>query len=156
MSQRPTTEVPSAFLSLGNQLGRHLLPVRRLSDQRADVDERRGDVEPPAELAGRVVLREGVVVVVETLARRRHRHQQVLCRVDVLVVRPHAPHVRGAVDEPRDVEGHDVAQDGGDDECVEQTLAPAIIRNDRRKGKTEHEQQRAVEPEYLRLHQLIN
>ena len=72
------------------------------------------EVEPHAKLTRRVVARERVVVVVEALSHRAEGHEHVLRGVDVLVVRPVAPHVSGAVDEPCVVKSESVAQNAGD------------------------------------------
>ena len=44
------------------------------------VDETGRHVQPETPLAGAVVVGEGVVVVVETLAHRQHRHKSGGCR----------------------------------------------------------------------------
>lgn len=53
----------------------------------------------------------------------------VLPGVDVLVVGAVAVHVRGAVDQPGDVEGDGVPQDGGKEVGVPQALAPEVPRH---------------------------
>lgn len=50
----------------------------------------------------------------------------VLPGVDVLVIRAVAIHVSGAVDQPGDVEGDGVPEDGGEEVGIPQTLAPEV------------------------------
>lgn len=126
-----------------------------MTNQSAEVDEGRGEVESPAELTRRVVLRERVVKVVEALARRSQHDEQILGRVDALVVRPHAPHVRCAVDEPRDVEPDNVTQDGGDDEGVQRTLVPEVSGDERGKDETEQDEEGAVVSKTQRIFSLL-
>jgi len=85
-----------------------------LSETRHEVDKHGRHVEAPSVLAGRVVTWKDVVVVVESLTHGADRHEDVLRGVDALIVRLVAPHVRGAVDEPRAVESQRVAEHAAD------------------------------------------
>merc|ERR1719370_1202459 len=67
------------------------------------VDEPGRHVQPEAPLAGAVVVGEGMVVVVETLAHCQHRHKPVLSGADVLVIGLHPKHVSCRVDQPGEV-----------------------------------------------------
>lgn len=97
-----------------------------MADQRHEVDERLGRVQVAgAELARLVVHGKCVMVVVKALADRAQAHEQVLGRVDGLVVRSHAPHVRHAIDEPCGMQEHDVAQHGWYEIGIGQRLVPA-------------------------------
>ena len=64
----------SSSLNPGQDSGlRHSLPVVSQAQGSHAVDEERGEVDVPAVLTGRVVIGEGVVVVVEALACNRSR-----------------------------------------------------------------------------------
>jgi len=69
----------------------HLPASIRLTNQSHEVDQHSRHVVAPAVLARWVVTREGVVVVVKSLAHRADRYEHILWGVDVLVVRLVAP-----------------------------------------------------------------
>ena len=124
---------------------RHCLAVAGQPDDVHQVDEERGRVEPPAVLAGRVVGREDVVVVVVALAARREGDAEVLGGVDPSVVRSVAPQVRHAVDGPRHVEHGHVAQDSAREERRPAALGPVVIRHDGRQHEAQHDHRRHVQ-----------
>lgn len=98
-------KITGSHAPLHDHLARHSSAVISLSDEAHEVDEGATRVEVlGAELRGRVVHGECVVVVVETLADGAQAHEQVLGRVDGLVVWAVAPHVRNAVHQPCDVQ----------------------------------------------------
>lgn len=90
--------VTGAELSLLDHLGSDNFALIGPANVSKEVDEKLCDVELVAELAGCVIPRESVVVVVETLAKSGDGHSAVLRRVDVLVVGSAAPHVSSRVD----------------------------------------------------------
>lgn len=53
-------------------LARHLLAVRRQAQVAHEVDETRGQVQLAAKLAAGIVVRKGMVVVVEAFACKRN------------------------------------------------------------------------------------
>ena len=120
--------------------------MRDESDGGAEVDEHGREVDPPAVLAGRVVLRERVVVVVVAVTEHHHRHEHVLGGVDVLVVGSHAPHVRRAVDAPHSVQRQHVAQERADGERVDDALAPVVARQQGRKYDADERQEHEAKP----------
>lgn len=100
----------------------------------------------PSILAGGVVVRKDMVVVVEALPYSSESHSQVLHRVDVLVVRLVAPHVGSAVDQPGGVQAQGVAQDGGQEVGIPQALPPEVPRHHSWYHKAAEHHQRLVNP----------
>lgn len=118
--------VSSASTPLLNHLCWNFASVIRLSNVGHGIDEGSGDVEPPAKLTGGIVLWECVVVVVEAFTHCPEGDYHVLCRVDTLVIGPHAPHVGCTVDQPGSIEPHHIAKNGAQVEGVPQTLTPEV------------------------------
>lgn len=118
-------DVAGALFAAADDVGTDDLEVVGLAEPGHGVDEDGGEVEAPAQLAGGVVPGEGVVVVVEALADGADDDGEVLARADVAVVGLAAPHVRGAVHQPRHVERPAVAEDGAGEEGDPLALAPA-------------------------------
>jgi len=118
----------------------HRLAVGDQSEKGHQVDEERGGVDGPAVLAGGVIRREHVVVVVESLAAGADRDDGVFAWVDMSVVRPVAPQMRDTVDSPRYVQDGDVAQDSTRQESRPCTLGPVVDRHDRWKDETQQNQ----------------
>lgn len=83
--------VSSALCPGQDDLAGHPLAVRRQAQVAHDVDEARGQVQLAAELAGRVVVRKRVVVVVEPFAWKKEQQprygdetrKSTLCRTPV-------------------------------------------------------------------------
>lgn len=100
--------------------------MRDLSQHGHEVNEAGGEVEPRAVFTGGVVVWECVVVVMEAFADGAHRHKSVFARVDRVVVRLVAPHVGGAVHQPRHVKDEDVAQNGREAEGYYDAFAPEV------------------------------
>eukprot|EP00968_Pinguiococcus_pyrenoidosus_P003507 scaffold228_cov312-Pinguiococcus_pyrenoidosus.AAC.25 len=119
------------------------LPVPGEAESRAAVDEELGRVELSEDsiLGGSVVKGVLVVPVVPALPNGRQRHQRVLRRVAVRIVRVVAVDVRGRVDEPREVQHRAVAQCAGHPERGPELLAPPI-RGDQRREDVAHEQRK--------------
>lgn len=67
--------VPGALGPGQDHLAGHPLAVRRQANVAHEVDETRGQVQPAAELTGCVVVREGMVVVVESFACERKKNR---------------------------------------------------------------------------------
>lgn len=106
---------------LGNPLG-----VRGQADEAHEVYEGGGEVELAAKLTGGVVEGECVMVVVEAFSCSTESHQRVFPRVDGLVIRPVAPYVSGAVDQPGGVEDHSVPQEPRYEVSHSQGLTPEV------------------------------
>ena len=70
-------------------LGTWSLEVIGEAEGRHGIDEGRGQVELHPPLAGRVVVGEGVVIVMEALAQGQHTHPHVLHRPDTRVIGLH-------------------------------------------------------------------
>ena len=124
----------------------HLLAVVCESEPGHTVNKKRGEVNPPSVLAGAVVARKCVVVVVIPLADRPEGHEEILGRVDKLVVGFIAPHVSSAVHQPRHVEGDGVSECGTDEVADHETFPPEVHRDDGWEDKTEEEDGWKVEP----------
>ena len=84
---------------------RHLLTVRHLTQTCHCVNKQCANVQFPAKLAGGIILREGVMVVMETLTNGAKSDEEILCGVDELVVRFGTPRVGSTVDQPGGVQG---------------------------------------------------
>ena len=111
--------------SLHHHFWANLVAVVSLSEQSEKVDEKLGKVEVHgAELAGGIILRERVMVVVEAFAAWANAYKHVLDRIDVLVVRFEAPHVRHAVHQPCDVQCENVTQQARNEVAVQQSFVP--------------------------------
>jgi len=65
-----------------------------------------------------------VVVIVEAFTNGTQSDKWVLPRADVLVVGPVSIHVGSTVDQPGDVEGDGIAEDGSQEVGIPQTLSP--------------------------------
>uniref|UniRef100_A0A182IQ21 Uncharacterized protein n=1 Tax=Anopheles atroparvus TaxID=41427 RepID=A0A182IQ21_ANOAO len=106
---------------------------------RKAVNEGGGNIEEvAAQLAGFVVPREHMVIVVPAFAQSRDRHRKVLDRANALVVRPVAKHVRHAVHEEGNVERRGKAEREAHPERDGQLLAPVVPRH--QDGQTDDEQ----------------
>ena len=94
------------------------------ADGCTQIDEGGGDVEIFSKLRGRVVVGEGVVVVVESLAQTGGDHEGRLAGLDALVVWARAKVVGGTVDQPSAVQGDQVADHEGEHEGAPEALVP--------------------------------
>lgn len=70
--------------------------------------------------------------VVPSLPDGADRHEGVLGRPGLVVVRVVAEHVRGRVNEPREVEHHAIPERSGHPETVPKVLPPPVLRNEGR------------------------
>lgn len=121
--------ISCALYSGLDQFTGHSLGVSGQAQEAHNVDEAGGQVHFDAELAGCVVVRERVVVIVEALAYCTEGYKSVLPGVDAFVIRSVAPHVSGTVDQPCGVEYHRVPQQGGDEVGHQKGLAPKVPRH---------------------------
>jgi len=115
------------------------------SEQRHKIDEERSGVKFPAMLAGGVIGREDVVIVVVALTAGAEGDATVLGRVDTPVVRSVAPEVSYTVDGPGDVKDGNVAEDAGE-ERYRQTLTPVMDWNDGRYHEAQKNHRWHVQP----------
>ena len=147
---KPRRTITRTLHASPNHFCGHRLAVGDQSEKGHQVDEERGGVDGPAVLAGGVIRREHVVVVVESLAAGADRDDGVFAWVDMSVVRPVAPQMRDTVDSPRYVQDGDVAQDSTRQESRPRTLGPVVDRHDRWKDETQQNQWRHVQPVHNR------
>ena len=90
--------VAGALRAAFDYISRHRLPSPDPAEVGAQIDESGGQVGAiRGQLGGAVIPRENMVIVVPSLAERSDRHAEVLRRVNVIIIRVHAPDVRGAV-----------------------------------------------------------
>ncbi len=82
----------------------------------------------------------------KTFAHGTHCDEEILGRVDVAVVWSVPPYVSSAIDEPRRVEGEDVAQKGTHEQSVPQVLPPEVPRHDSRNHEAHQYHGRPVHP----------
>ena len=80
-----------------------------------EVNKSRCEIQLEAPLAGRIIVGESVMIIVESLPQRHQADGHVLHGPDPLVVGLHPEHVGGGVDEPGEVEHADVAEDGDEE-----------------------------------------
>lgn len=138
-------QIASSSTSLKNHLGAHFASIIRLTDQEHEVNERFARIEPRrAELGRGIVVRERVMIVVKALAHGANAHKQVLGRVDRLVVGSVAPHVRGAIHQPGQVEQNDIAQNSRHEVCDRERFGPEVPRHYGRYDKADQNSQRIV------------
>lgn len=69
------------------------------------------------------------------LADGADRHERVLRRPRLVVVRVVAEHVRGRIHEPREVENDAVSQGAGHPETVPKLFSPRVLRHQRRENE---------------------
>ncbi len=125
-------QVTVLHASLLDLLRRDLLQIVGLSEQGHAVNESLGEVEVDgAELARRIVLRKGVVVVVEALADRAQTHEQILDRIDACIVGFPAPNMGYAVHQPGRVQSEHVAENCRHEVGVHEALVPQKHRHNR-------------------------
>lgn len=93
------------------------------------VDEAGGDVSSPPVLAGRVVVRERVMVVVESFTYCSKCDKSVLPGVNCNVVGLVTEHVGCAVHQPGGIQHQRVSQDGGQEVGSPKGLLPEIPGN---------------------------
>lgn len=94
-------KIASSGPSLCDHLGADGASVISLADQSHEIDKRFAGIKIfRSVFGGRVVHGKRVVVVVESLADRAQTHEQILGRVDGLVVGSVTPHVRHTIDQP--------------------------------------------------------
>ena len=74
------------------------------------MDESGGEVEVEAPLTGAVVIREGVMIVVEPLTKGHKADTHVLSWSNCSVIRLHSKHVGSRVDKPSEMENSNIAQ----------------------------------------------
>ena len=137
--------ITGAFHPSSYHLSRHRLAIGYQSEQCHKIDEERGGVEFPAMLAGGIIRREHVVVVVVALAAGAEGDATVLGRVDTPVVRSVAPEVSDTVDGPGDIEDGNVTKDAGE-ECYRYALTPVTDWNDGWYHETEKNHRRHIQP----------
>ena len=116
------------------------------SEKTHQIDEERGWVVLPAVLAGGIIRRKDVVVVVVSLTAGTESHAKVLGRIDASVVRPVAPEMSDTVDGPRDVKYSDVAEDTAREESRPRRLTPVVNWYDGRNHETQQNHRRHVHP----------
>jgi len=109
-----------------------------------EIDHAGGQVEEIGHFSRLVVHREGMVVVVPALSSGAETHEDVLTRVDGLIVGSLPPEMCGAVDEPGGVQGPAVPHEGAHEERVVEGLTPVEHRHGRRDEETDHEDQLQV------------
>ena len=118
--------ISCALPATRNRFWRHLPPVVHLTNARHQIEEERRKVHAPSVFTGLVIKREGVVVVVVALAYGAQGDEQVLRRVDVLVVRFVPVEMRPAVHAPCSVQHSDVTQHTAHQVGVPESLAPEV------------------------------
>lgn len=146
MLAKPRSAVAGTLHAPSDHLLRCHLAVARQSKKCHQVDEECGRVQHPAMLAGRVIRREHVMVVVISLTAGAECHAGVLPWVDAPVVRPVAPQMSDAVNCPRHVENGDVAQDSTREERRPRALTPVMDRNVRRENETKQNHRWHIQP----------
>ena len=145
MLAEPCGAVTRALHPSPNHFRGRRLALADQSQKSQQVDEERGGVQGPAVLAGGVVGREHVVVIVEALATRAERDARIFPRVYAPVVWPVAPQVCQTVDRPGNVEDGDVAQDSAREERGPRALGPVVDWHDGRKHETQQYHRRHVQ-----------
>jgi len=95
-----------------------------------DINEVLGPIEAAdAQLRSGIIKREGVMEVVVALAQCTETHRRVLAGLDLVIIRPLAEHVGGAVYEPGIVQAGHVADNHCQKEGHRGGLAPEIDRH---------------------------
>jgi hypothetical protein len=138
--------VAAALHAALHELAGHGPALVHLPHQRHHIQQQRRQVKPRAKLARRIVVREGVVVVVEALAECDERDEEVFGGVDEAVVRLVPQQVRDGVDAPGEVQGQRVAQHARYEERHRQVLVPPVPRDHRRQHKAQQHDGRHVQP----------
>lgn len=121
------TQIARLHSSLHDHLGTDLDAIVGPADVGKEVNELGGLVGAMiAVLAGGVVARERVMIVVKALARREPRHELVLDRFDAHVETFGAPHVRQTVHRERRLQRDHVAKHAREKERVHRVLIPTV------------------------------
>jgi len=113
--------------SLDHFFGRHFAMACQ-TEHGHQIYEECGRVDSPGMLAGGVIRREDMVVVVEALAACTESNGKVLAGVNAPVVRPVADEVCHAVDGPCNIEDGDIAEYAACKEGRPGALVPVIDR----------------------------
>lgn len=129
--------IPGAFHASSDHFFRHCLAVACQSKEAHQINEEGGKVQPPAMLAGGVIRRKDMVIVVEALAAGAESNADVFGWVDAPVVRSVSPEVSDTVDGPRDIKDSHVAKDCTSEERSPAILTPVMDRHDGRQHKTQ-------------------
>lgn len=129
-----------------DELHWYFFAVGRLTYPMHTVNEKRGRVQLPSELRGRIVMRELVMVIVEPFSYCGKCYEKVLDRVYVDIVGFIAPHVRSAVDQPGGVQGEAVAEEATGEVGGHQILTPQVVRDDRGEDEAHEDHTGEIQP----------
>ena len=144
------TSISRSLLPLLYHIGRDCSSAWSLSYCCHEIYEHSREIHVPSVLTRRVIVGEGVVVIVKPLPHGTEGHANVLGGVNPLVVRFISVQVSEAVDAPRGVESAAVPEEWRQEERVPGTLAPTPVRDDGRDNETHHYHERFVDPERRR------
>jgi len=109
-----------------------------------EVNHGSSGIEEVGNLSCLVVHGESVMVVVPSLSTGTETHEDVLTRVNSLIVGSLTPEVSGTVDEPGAVEGPAVPHEGTDEEGCPELLSPAVHGDGSGQEETDQEDQLQV------------
>jgi len=136
--------ISSSLFPLLNDGLRDGLQIVGLSHLGPEIDHAGCQVEEVRDLCCLVVHGEGVVVVVPSLTAGTETHEDVLARVDGLIVGSLSPEMSCAVDQPGGVESPAVPHEGADEERVVEGFTPEVHGYGGRDEETDQEDQLQV------------
>jgi len=149
--------VTSSFTTALDCLSWHFLSVVSQAKSGHRINEECCEIDTPSILAGGVIRREDVMVIVVTFTNGTSSHPEVLSGVDALIVWPFAPHMSNAVDGPSYVQRHRISQQWADVERSPPVLIPVIPGHQSRECKAKEYHRRQVESNTIQfLKQLLH